>query len=50
LREPLSWELIDGAAPVRSDRLLGARVEATAFLGGLLVVSDAGAWWWGAAG
>ena len=46
LRERLSWELVDGATPVRSHRLLGARIEAMPFLDGLLVVSDAGAWWW----
>ncbi len=47
LGEGLSWELLDAAAPVRSRRLLGARIEAIAFGDGLLVVSDAGAWWWG---
>jgi hypothetical protein len=46
LREPLSWEPVDRAAPVRSSRLLGARVEVISFLGGVLVVSDRGAWWW----
>ncbi len=47
LRAGLAWELLDGAAPIRSHRLLGARIEATSFFDGLLAVSDAGAWWWG---
>ena len=36
------------AAPVSTRRVLGSRVAMTAFGGGLLVVSDDGAWWYGA--
>jgi hypothetical protein len=44
--EPV-WTLVSAAAPVTTRRLLAARIAMTAFGGGLLVTSDAGAWWYG---
>jgi hypothetical protein len=47
LHAELHWEQVSAAAPVRTDTLIGLRLAATAFGDGLLVVTDAGAWWWG---
>lgn len=41
----LEWEAT-GPVPVRTERVLGLRVAMTAFHGGVLVVSDLGAWWY----
>jgi hypothetical protein len=42
----LTWQLVSAAAPVATRRVLALRVAMAAFGGGLLVVSDAGAWWY----
>ena len=45
LTSELEWEPAGAGTPVRTNRLLGLRVGMTPFHGGLLVVTDAGSWW-----